>query len=75
MDLPICPLDVTYCSNTSCGRKDCERHPVILKKLRDSGLFQAGCPISVADFSGTCRDYIRDCRGGRACLSTLSGRL
>lgn len=58
MEFPVCPLDVTYCSATDCQNKVCTRHPRVLEALKDSSIM-AGAAVSVADFSGTCRDYIR----------------
>lgn len=57
MELPNCPLDITYCSNSACGKRDCERHLATLKKLKKKGVF-TGATVSIADFSGACRDYI-----------------
>lgn len=58
MEYPECPLDVTYCAATDCKDRTCERHPRVLEALRGSATM-AGRPVSMADFSGTCRDYIR----------------
>lgn len=43
--------DITYCSNKDCLNTDCERHPFSL--LDETARF-----VSIADFSGVCRDYI-----------------
>lgn len=45
-------LDITYCSNTDCQNKECDRHPSLLDGL------PPGTMVSMADFGGTCRDYI-----------------
>lgn len=47
-------LDMTYCSNVSCPFKDCERHWEHIKELAKQGEKY----VSLADFSGTCREYI-----------------
>lgn len=46
--------DITYCSNKKCPFKKCERHPTkkSMACIRGKGY------VSVADYSGTCRDYI-----------------
>lgn len=49
------PLDITYCTNQGCLFKGCEIHPVALRKLQRS---HPGRMVSVADYSGTCREYI-----------------
>ncbi len=54
--MEVCPLDITYCSNAGCPFKKCERHPAVLKEVRR---LYVGATVSVADLSGTCRDYIR----------------
>lgn len=58
MNFPECPLDITYCTATDCQNKDCERHSKVLEALKESAIM-VGATVSVADFSGTCRDYIR----------------
>lgn len=58
MEFPVCPLDVTYCSATDCKNKSCTAHPRVLRALMDNPIM-AGATVSVADFSGTCRAYIR----------------
>lgn len=50
--MQVCPYDVTYCDNAGCPFKDCEIHLVHTKK------FPVGTMISVANYSGTCRQYI-----------------
>lgn len=49
------PLDITYCSNSRCPFRKCEVHPEALKQIQKS---HPGSMVSVADFGGTCRDYI-----------------
>jgi len=49
------PLDITYCSNIRCPFGKCEVHPKALKQIQKS---HPGSMVIVADFSGTCRDYI-----------------
>lgn len=49
------PLDIAYCSNSRCPFKRCEIHPVVLRKLQKD---YPGRMVSVADYSGTCREYI-----------------
>lgn len=44
--------NITFCANTDCKNKKCERHPSLLEKL------PKGTMVSMADFGGTCRDYI-----------------
>ena len=46
--------DITYCSCLECLNKECERHPMGIIKAAQSGVTL----VSVANFSGTCRDYI-----------------
>lgn len=58
MGLPICPLDITYCSNEGCWNKFCSRHIKNLKRLKEAGLL-AGRDVSIADLSGVCQGYIR----------------
>ena len=48
----VCPYDVTYCDNAGCPFKDCESHLIHTKK------FPAGTMISLANYAGTCRQYI-----------------
>lgn len=57
MELPICPLDITYCGNADCKNRRCERHPSMLAEVRRR--FPCAM-VSVADFSGSCIDYIRE---------------
>lgn len=45
--------DITYCSNGSCPFEDCERH---LRQLQADAY--SNSYVSIANFSGTCRDYI-----------------
>lgn len=44
--------DITYCSCVECVNKECERHPSKLYALKNTQV------VSIADFSGVCRDYI-----------------
>lgn len=53
--MEICPLDITYCTNAGCPFKTCDRHTAVLKKVQQQFL---GATVSVADLSGTCREYI-----------------
>lgn len=46
--------DITYCSCLECLNKECERHPMEIIKAAQSRVKL----VSVADLSGTCRDYI-----------------
>lgn len=46
--------DITYCMNSDCPFKKCERHNVHLKKISDRRQM-----VSVADFGGTCKKYLR----------------
>lgn len=46
--------DITYCSNTVCPFKECERYP---DKISEAAINGRGY-VSVTDFSGVCRDYI-----------------
>lgn len=46
-------FDKTYCANSSCPFKDCERHLYALKDIEDKSRM-----ISIANFDGTCRKYI-----------------
>ena len=46
--------DITYCVNSDCPFKKCERHNVHLKKFSDRRQM-----VSVADFGGTCEKYLR----------------
>ena len=46
--------DITYCDNTDCPFKDCERHH---SKASRAALFGTGY-VSVANYGGTCRRYI-----------------
>lgn len=46
--------DITYCSNVNCPFEDCERH---LRRLPDDAYSKQ--MVSIANFAGTCRDYIR----------------
>ncbi len=54
--MEVCPLDITYCSYQGCPIKECERHPAVLKEVRRRN---PGAMVSLADFSGSCREYIR----------------
>lgn len=45
--------DITYCSNVNCPFADCERH---LRNL-PTGAYSHKY-VSIANFAGTCRDYI-----------------
>lgn len=48
--------DITYCTNTNCPFKECERY---LDKVKTSKAAICGRGyVSVSDFSGVCRDYI-----------------
>ena len=42
--------DITYCINSDCPFKKCDRH--FCRLHNKSG------KVSIADFSGTCREYI-----------------
>ncbi len=44
--------DITYCSCVECINKECGRHPCHLSKMENARY------VSIADFGGTCRDYI-----------------
>ena len=46
--------DITYCTNTDCPFKKCERY---FTKASEAAIQGKGY-ISIADFSGVCRDYI-----------------
>lgn len=46
--------DITYCMNSDCPFKKCERHNIQLKKFSDRRQM-----VSVADFGGTCEKYLR----------------
>lgn len=46
--------DITYCTNTDCPLKECERHPTKVSKACIDGKGY----VSVADFGRTCRDYL-----------------
>lgn len=56
MNIEVCPLDITYCYNTDCKNKKCSRHPSVLRVIKRRF---PGAMVSVADFSGTCMEYIR----------------
>lgn len=45
--------DITYCSNVNCPFESCERN---LRRL-PSGAYRDRL-VSIADFAGTCREYI-----------------
>lgn len=45
--------DITYCSNVNCPFDNCERN---LSRLT-SGVYSDRL-VSIADFAGTCREYI-----------------
>lgn len=44
------PNDITYCINTDCPFSDCEKH--------FSRLQGKSGTVKIADFGGTCREYI-----------------
>ena len=46
--------DITYCSNTDCDNKSCERHHTRISKAAIDGKGY----VSVSDFAGICREYI-----------------
>lgn len=46
--------DITYCVNSQCPFKDCERH---LSKVSEACIQGRGY-VSVASFDGVCRRYI-----------------
>jgi hypothetical protein len=46
--------DITYCLNSRCPIKDCERHSSKIRKAAREGKGY----VSVADYTGTCRKYI-----------------
>ena len=46
--------DITYCVNSACPFKDCERHS---SKISDACIKGKGY-VSVANFDGVCRRYI-----------------
>lgn len=45
---------ITYCTNSRCRFRDCERHLTHLEKARKAG----ETTVSVANFAGTCRRYL-----------------
>lgn len=45
--------DITYCTNTDCPFKKCERHLHQLEKYKNTQM-----QVSVANFGGTCIDYL-----------------
>lgn len=45
--------NITFCANTDCKNKKCDRHPSLLEGL------PKGTMVSMANFGDTCRDYIR----------------
>lgn len=45
-------LNMTYCVNTDCPLRDCERHPEKLK------LLPVNVVVNVADLGGVCDRYI-----------------
>ena len=45
--------DITYCSYYGCPLKQCERHPTKIQRATVIGGY-----VSMADFAGTCREYI-----------------
>ena len=49
------PLDITYCANQGCPFRKCEIHPAALRKTQEN---YPGRTVSIADYSGTCREYI-----------------
>lgn len=42
--------DITYCINDDCPFEECARHPCRLQGKEGY--------VSIANFAGTCRDYI-----------------
>lgn len=50
--------DITWCTYIACPIKKCERHMNRLKKLKKKN-FCAFTQISVADYAGTCEDYLK----------------
>ena len=46
--------DITYCVNSDCPFKDCERH---LSKIAEAQKSGKGY-VSVANYDGVCREYI-----------------
>lgn len=46
--------DITYCINSLCPFKDCERHPSKISKAAMNGKGY----VSVANYDGVCRRYI-----------------
>lgn len=50
-------FDITYCTNTECPIKDCKRHWKKLRELQKENNNEKVF-VSMADFSGICRDYI-----------------
>ena len=46
--------DITYCSNTDCPFKKCERH---YTKVSEAAIHGTGY-VSISDFAGICHDYI-----------------
>lgn len=44
------PNDITYCINSNCPFKDCERHFEHSKKIKGM--------ISIASLDGVCRRYL-----------------
>lgn len=46
--------NITYCINTDCPFKKCERHQHHLKKIKDKSQM-----VSIADFGGTCSPCFR----------------
>ena len=46
--------DITYCDNTDCPNKKCDRHPTKISRAAIDGRGY----VSVANFGGTCRWYL-----------------
>ena len=46
-------LDKTYCINTDCPFKKCDKHVWQLRNIKDKTQ-----KISVANFDGVCKDYL-----------------
>ena len=44
-------MDITYCTNTDCPFKDCEKHYTKLKTLKRHY-------VSLSDFGGICERYL-----------------
>lgn len=46
--------DITYCVNSDCPFKDCERHLSKIAEAQKEGKSY----VSVANYDGVCREYI-----------------